>query len=47
MTKRNNELFAEKLIKAIKENNLLFKFSINDFVAPTESIDEALVWRDI
>lgn len=47
MTKRNNELFAEKLIKAIKENNLLFKFSINDFVAPTESIDEALVWGDI
>jgi hypothetical protein len=47
MTKRNNELFAEKLINEIKENNFSFKFSIGDFVAPTDSIDEVFVWKDI
>jgi hypothetical protein len=47
MTKRNNEIFAEKLINEIKENNFSLKFSIGDFVAPTDSIDEVFVWRDI
>ena len=47
MTKRNNERFAEKLIKSIKENNIAVKFSLDDFVAPTENIDEVFVWRNI
>ena len=47
MTKRNNELFAEKLIKSIEENNLSVKFSIDDFVAPVDGLEEAFVWRDI
>ena len=47
LTKRNNEIFAEKLINAIEENNFSFKFSINNFVAPIDSIDEAFVWKDI
>ena len=34
MTKVNNELFAEKLIKAIEEKNYSFKFSMADFIAP-------------
>ena len=47
LTKRNNEIFAEKLINAIGEDNFSFKFSINDFVAPVDGLEEAFVWRDI
>jgi hypothetical protein len=47
MTKRNNELLAEKLIKSIEENNMSVKFSLDDFVAPIDGLEEAFVWRDI
>jgi hypothetical protein len=47
MTKVNNELFAGKLIKAIEEKNYSFKFSMGDFVAPTDNVDEVLLWMDI
>ena len=47
MTKVNNELFAGKLIKEIEEKNYSFKFSMGDFVAPTDNVDEILLLKDI
>jgi hypothetical protein len=47
MTKRNNELLAEKLINAIKENNFSVKLSLADFTVPIESIDDLFQWKDL
>jgi len=45
LTKRNNEILAEKIINAINNNMKSIDLSITDFVEPTESIDEILVWK--
>ena len=36
MTKRNNEIFAEKIIQAIKEKNFSFKFKKEDYITLNE-----------
>jgi hypothetical protein len=46
LTKRNNEILAEKILKAINNKTMSIDLSITDFAEPTESIDEILAWRD-
>lgn len=46
MTKRNNEILAKKIINAIKTNIMSIDLSTTDFVEPTESLDEILVWKE-
>lgn len=47
LTKRNNEILAEKIINAINTNTMSIDLSIVDFAEPTESVDEILVWVDL
>jgi len=46
LTKRNNEILAEKILKAINNKTMSIDLSIKDFAEPTGSIDEILSWRD-
>lgn len=46
MTKRNNEILAEKIINAIKTKTMSIDLSTSDFAEPTESLDEVLVWKE-
>lgn len=46
LTKRNNEILAEKIITAINNNTMSVDLSITDFSEPTESLDEILVWKE-
>ena len=46
LTKRNNEILAEKIINAINTKTMSIDLSITDFAEPTESVDEILVWKD-
>lgn len=46
LTKRNNEILAEKIITAINNNTMSIDLSITDFAEPTESLDEILVWKE-
>lgn len=47
MTKSNNQVLAEKIIKAINSKNMLLNLSIDDFVAPTENKDDVYVWKNL
>ena len=50
MTKRNNEIFAEKIIQAIKEKNFSFKFKKEDFEFDSlgpKDINDYIVWKNI
>lgn len=46
LTKRNNEILAEKIINAINTKTMSIDLSITDFTEPTENVDEILVWKD-
>lgn len=47
LTKRNNEILAEKIIDAINDKTMSINLSVEDFVKPTESLDEILVWKEL
>ena len=47
MTKSNNQILAEKIIKAINEKKLTLNLSIDDFVAPSENIDDVFKWENL
>lgn len=47
LTKENNEILAEKLITAIRNNDIGFNFSINDFVGPDkDDLDKYLIFQE-
>ena len=47
LTKRNNEILAEKIINAINTKTMSIDLSIKDFAEPAEGVDEILVWKDL